>query len=164
MLSVIILIIILIVLFLIGVFFIFVLGVSANSFIKGDKTVSYFFLSVFLFFGAFAGLLLLNKNTPTQSFTNDEVKEILRKEKIILNDSILVRSHKYENDLYFYRLQFKVEISDNDYKRLSNKGLHEEYILQDYTKEGIQIHDTLKINITKDNILHFYKCQYDTNN
>lgn len=83
---------------------------------------------------------------------------------LFLGLSIHAQSKKYENDLYFYRLQFKIEISDNDYKRLSNKGLHEKYILQDYTKEGIQIHDTLKISITKDNILHFYKCQYDTNN
>lgn len=154
---------IIIVLLLIGIFFIIILGISIDRFIKGDKTVGYFFLGIFLFFMVFAVFLLLNKNTLKQSFTSNEAKEILKKEKVILNDSISVKSHKYENDLYFYRLQFKIEISDNDYKRLLNKGLHEKYILQDYTKEGMQTHDTLKISLSG-NILSFYKARYDTNN
>lgn len=163
MLFVIILIIILIVLLLIGVFLIFVLGVSVNGFIRGDRTVGYFFLCIFLFFTIFAAFLLLTKKENKQTLTVDEAKEILKKEKIILEDTISVVNFKYENDLYFYRHQFKIKISDNDYKRLSNKGLHEEYILQDYTKEGVNIHDTLKIKLSP-NALHFYKAQYDTNN
>ncbi|MXS72538.1 hypothetical protein GSF70_15085 [Flavobacteriaceae bacterium W22] len=154
---------IIILLLLTGIFFIFLLVISIRGFMKGDKSVGYFFLIVFLVFTLLLGYFLVTQKENKQILTHHEAKEILKREKIILKDSISILNYKYENDLYFYRLQFDVKISNNDYQFYSNKGL-KDHIIQDYTKEEIQIHDTIKIHITNDKILHFYKCHFDTNN
>lgn len=150
-------------------FFISLLVISITAFVKGNKSLGYTFLTMFLVVMLFLGYLFLSKSNfkndgSINGLTSNEAKDILRKEKIILNDSVSMISHKYENDLYFYRLQFSVKISTDDYMKISNGELERDFIFQDLTKEEQQIHDTLKINLTKDKILHFYKCQYDTNN
>lgn len=155
---------------LIGIFILF--RISYKQFRKGDKINGYVFLTLgiiivslpFLLFGAMFYSFEKQKNAPKPLMKNSEIVQHLKNENIILNDSFKIVSSKIENDLVFYKTDFKLILSDKDFATLKKDKFKGDSVISVTQNPAMMIHDTLQMKLTKHNILQFYKSHYDANN
>lgn len=87
-----------------------------------------------------------------------EITKMLKQENIKVNDDFTVLESKNEEDLYFYRTQFKIELSEKDFSRLN---ISENDTLKNVKRKNGSISDTILIIRKKDNVLDFYKSQFN---
>ena len=76
------------------------------------------------------------------------------------NDFTVIDSNA-QSDLYYFRNEFKLKISEEDYKRLKK---NKSDTLKNIAKKNGLTYDTIKIILTKEKNLDFYRSQHDFNN
>lgn len=103
----------------------------------------------------------MEESTQPGSMSNSEISTALKQEKIYLKNKFTVIDGKGQNDLYFFRTEFKIKLSEEDYNSLKKKNTD---TLKNIAEKHELTYDTIKIRLAKDKILYFYRSQHDFNN
>ena len=105
--------------------------------------------------------LALEESTKPTSLSKFEIKTALSLVNINLKNDFTVIDSNAQSDLYYFRNEFKLKISEEDYKRLKK---NKSDTLKNIAKKNGLTYDTIKIILTKEKNLDFYRSQHDFNN
>ncbi len=105
--------------------------------------------------------LALEESTKPTSLSKFEIKTALSLVNIKLKNDFTVIDSNAQSDLYYFRNEFKLKISEEDYKRLKK---NKSDTLKNIAKKNGLTYDTIKIILTKEKNLDFYRSQHDFNN
>ena len=105
--------------------------------------------------------LALEESTKPTSLSKFEIKTALSLVNIKLKNDFTVINSNAQSDLYYFRNEFKLKISEEDYKRLKK---NKSDTLKNIAKKNGLTYDTIKIILTKEKNLDFYRSQHDFNN
>ena len=134
--------------------------------------ISFFKRKILLGF-SFVGLIILiptilylislafEESTKPTSLSKFEIKTALSLVNINLKNDFTVIDSNAQSDLYYFRNEFKLKISEEDYKRLKK---NKSDTLKNIAKKNGLTYDTIKIILTKEKNLDFYRSQHDFNN
>ncbi len=152
-------IIILISFFLMFIFLIF----AIISFFKRKILLGFSFVGLIILIPTILYLisLALEESTKPTSLSKFEIKTALSLVNIKLKNDFTVIDSNAQSDLYYFRNEFKLKISEEDYKRLKK---NKSDTLKNIAKKNGLTYDTIKIILTKEKNLDFYRSQHDFNN
>ena len=105
--------------------------------------------------------LALEESTKPTSLSKFEIKTALSLVNIKLKNDFTVIDSNAQSDLYYFRNEFKLKISEEDYKRLKK---NKSDTLKNIAKKNGLTYDTIKIILTKEKNLDFYRSQHVFNN
>ncbi len=131
------------------------------SFAKKKKANGFIFLSftiiipfiLFLMYIGFTGII------EPRTLGKSEIISALEKEKIIIDNDFEIINSKNEEDLYFYRTQFKIKLSNSQFEKMPKNDT-----LKNFTSKNNAIFDTIRIILSENQVLDFYKSNHDFNN
>lgn len=149
---------------LVAIFVMFVfLILSIVFFVKKKKLLGFIFFGLVLFIPLTLYLLSIGieESTKPTFLSKSEIKTALDLQNIRLKNNFTAINSEGQSDLYFFRNEFKLKISEEDYNNLRKNNSD---TLKNITKKNGLTYDTIKIIITKDKILDFYRSQHDFNN
>lgn len=153
---------ILIILFAIFMMIVF-LVLSIVFFVKQKKILGFIFLGLLLFVPLSLYILFLGivESTKPSSMSEYEINSALKYQNIKLKNDFEILSSEGQSDLTYFRNEFKLKLSEEDYKIMSNEK--SDTLVNIKKKNGLT-YDTIKIIINKDRVLDFYRSQHDFNN
>jgi|GEM_PF-3553857 len=151
-----------IILMAIFVMFIFLI-LAIIFFVKRKNVLGFTFIGLLLIIPAVLYLffLAIEESTKPTTLSESEIKTALERMNINLKNDFTVIESNGQSDLYYFRNEFKLKISDDDYKKLKKS---KNDTLKNVTKKNGLTYDTIKIILTNDKILDFYRSQHDFNN
>lgn len=156
----------LIIILVISIFVIIGLVIGIREVITGDKMRGYSFIFLALLFIGAIGYFFFSFTPKTEpQLSNKEVTDLLKKENIRLDHDFKILHSKQKEDLYFYNTAFEIQIDSKDFENLTKSQLHDQScVLKTVINDQKFIHDTLKISLTKNGVLRYYKSQHDYTN
>ncbi len=146
------------------VFLITIVIFGTRLLLKGEKIEGLIVLGVFFCIIAMLVYFIFFSNKTTSNLTNTEIKNELENEKIPIKENFTIIDSYKENDFYYYKTKFNIKISEADFAMYKSKKSDSITVIKYNTSKKQSTYDTIKISISKDKILHFYKSQYDYSN
>ena len=121
----------------------------------------FIFLTLLIPFTLYMFTMTFEESTKTTSLTESEVKTALKLQNIELKKKFTVLNSSVQSDLNYFRNEFTLKISEEDYKNLNKNKID---TLKNISTKKDLTYDTIKIIVSKNKILYFYRSQHDFNN
>lgn len=121
----------------------------------------FIFLTLLIPFTLYMFTMTFEESTKTTSLTESEVKTALKLQNIELKKNFTLLNSSVQSDLTYFRNEFTLKISEEDYKNLHKNKID---TLKNISTKKDLTYDTIKIIVSKNKILDFYRSQHDFNN
>ena len=136
-----------------------IFGFNKAGYIKTAKFLAISFLTI-LFFGF---LLLMYDTFNERKKSKEEIVKIMSYTNLKLNNDFEIIKQKEDWDLTYSRINFILNISNNDYQFLKKK--YPNNIIRDSISHDEPLdYDTLRVKIDKNKNLYFYRAHHNYDN
>lgn len=136
-----------------------IFGFNKAGYIKTAKFLAISFLTI-LFFGF---LLLMYDTFNEKKKSKEEIVKIMSYTNLKMNNDFEIIKQKEDWDLTYSRINFILNISNNDYQFLKKK--YPNNIIRDSISHDEPLdYDTLRVKIDKNKNLYFYRAHHNYDN
>lgn len=136
-----------------------IFGFNKAGYIKTAKFLAISFLTI-LFFGF---LLLMYDTFNEKKKSKEEIVKIMSYTNLKLNNDFEIIKQKEDWDLFFNRINFTLQLSDNDYINLK-KQYPKNIIRDSISHKKAFVYDTLKVKIDEAKKLYFFRAHHNYDN